>query len=91
MIPRARGEAEQTIKSAEGYATERVNEAKGDASRFISQYQEYAKAKDVTRRRLYLEMVNLVFPNLGELYIIDSDQANVLPLLNIGEKWGLQK
>ncbi|MCK5783467.1 MAG: HflK protein, partial [Desulfobacterales bacterium] len=77
--------------SAEGYATERVNEAKGDASRFISQYKEYAKAKDVTRRRLYLEMVNLVFPALGELYIIDSDQKNVLPLLNIGEKWGLQK
>ncbi|MBC2713911.1 MAG: FtsH protease activity modulator HflK [Desulfobacteraceae bacterium] len=91
VIPRARGEAEQTIKSAEGYATERVNEAKGDAARFISQYEEYAKAKDVTRRRLYLEMVNLVFPELGELYIIDSDQTNVLPLLNLGEKWGLQK
>ncbi len=91
VIPRARGEAEQTIKSAEGYATERVNEAKGDASRFIAQYKEYAKAKDVTRRRLYLEMVKQVFPNLGDLYIIDSDQNNVLPLLNLGEKWGLQK
>lgn len=91
VIPRARGEAEQTIKSAEGYATERVNQAKGDASRFLSQYKEYAKAKDVTRRRLYLEMVKQVFPSLGELYIIDSDQNNVLPLLNIGEKWGLQK
>ncbi|MDO9264792.1 MAG: FtsH protease activity modulator HflK, partial [Desulfosalsimonadaceae bacterium] len=78
VIPRAKGEAEQTIKSAEGYATERVNEAKGDASRFVSQYEEYAKAKDVTRRRLYLEMVKLVFPNLGELYVIDSDQKNVL-------------
>jgi modulator of FtsH protease HflK len=91
VIPRARGEAEQTIKSAEGYASERVNEAKGDAARFVAQYKEYAKAKDVTRRRLYLEMVKLVFPALGELYIIDSDQKNVLPLLNIGEKWGLQK
>ncbi len=91
VIPKARGEAEQTIKSAEGYATERVNEAKGDASRFVSQYEEYIKAKDVTRRRLYLEMVKMVFPNLGELYIIDSDQKNLLPLLNIGEKWGLQK
>lgn len=91
VIPKAKGEAEQAIKSAEGYATERVNEAKGDASRFVSQYEEYAKAKDVTRRRLYLEMVSLVFPNLGELYIIDSEQKNVLPLLNLGEKWGLQK
>ncbi len=91
VIPSARGEAEQAIKSAEGYATERVNEAKGDAARFTAQYQEYAKAKDVTRRRLYLEMVNLVFPKLGELYILDSDQKNVLPLLNLGEKWGIQK
>ncbi len=91
VIPRARGEAEQTIKSAEGYSSERVNQAKGDAARFISQYEEYAKAKEVTRRRLYLEMVELVFPELGELYIIDSDQKNVLPLLNLGDKWGLQK
>ncbi|MDA8403100.1 MAG: FtsH protease activity modulator HflK [Desulfobacteraceae bacterium] len=91
VIPKAKGEAEQTIKSSEGYATERVNEAKGDAARFISQYEEYAKAKDVTRRRLYLETVKLVFPNLGELYVIDSGQKNVLPLLNLGEKWGLQK
>lgn len=91
VIPKARGEAEQTIKSAEGYASERVNQAKGDAARFVSQYQEYAKAKDVTRRRLYLETVKLVFPNLGELYVIDANQKNVLPLLNLGEKWGLQK
>lgn len=91
VIPRARGEAEQTIKRAEGYASERVNQAKGDASRFIAQYKEYAKAREVTRRRLYLEMVELVFPDLGELYIIDSEQKNVLPLLNLGEKWGLQK
>jgi membrane protease subunit HflK len=91
VIPNARGEAEQAIKSAEGYAIERVNQATGDASRFVAQYEEYAKAKDVTRRRLYLEMVERVFPGLGELYIIDSEQANVLPLLNIGEKWGLEK
>jgi membrane protease subunit HflK len=91
VIPKARGEAEQAVKSAEGYAIERVNQASGDASRFIAQYEEYAKAKDVTRRRLYMEMVEQVYPNLGEVYIIDSGQTNVLPLLNLGEKWGLQK
>jgi len=91
VIPKARGEAEQAVKSAEGYSIERVNQASGDASRFIAQYEEYAKAKDVTRRRLYLEMVERVFPNLGELYVIDSEQANVLPLLNLGEKWGVSK
>ena len=87
VIPKARGEAEQAIKSSEGYAIERVNEAKGDADRFIAQYNEYSKSKDVTRRRLYLEMVKIVFPNLGELNVIDSEQKNVLPLFNMGE-WG---
>jgi len=90
IIPKARGEAEQTIRAAEGYAMERVNQAKGDAAMFMEQYKEYAKARDVTRRRLYLEMVKTVFPNLGDLYIIDSEQKNVLPLLNLGEKWGLK-
>ncbi len=89
VIPKARGEAEQAIRSAEGYAMERVNQAEGDAARFREQYREYVKAKDVTRRRLYLEMVKSVFPNVGELTIIDSEQKNVLPLINLGEKWGL--
>jgi len=91
VIPKAKGEAEQTIKSSEGYAKERVNQAKGNAARFVEQYQEYAKAKDVTRRRLYLEMISSVFPNLGEIYIIDADQKNLLPLLNLGEQWGIKK
>jgi modulator of FtsH protease HflK len=91
VIPKATGEAEQTVKAAEGYAKERVNKAKGDAARFMAQYQEYAKAKDVTRRRLYLEMADSVFPNLGEVYIMDAGQKNILPLLNLGEAWGVKK
>lgn len=91
VIPKAKGEAEQTISAAKGYAMERVNQAKGDAARFTEQYQEYAKAKDVTRRRLYFETIGAVFPNLGEVYIIDSVQKNFLPLLNLGEKWDVKK
>ena len=82
-IPAALGEAERTIKAAEGYALDRVNRAKGDASRFKSVYAEYAKAKDVTKRRLYLEMMSQVFPKIGNKYIIDADQKNFLPLLNL--------
>ncbi|RPI77820.1 MAG: FtsH protease activity modulator HflK [Desulfobacteraceae bacterium] len=84
-IPQAQGEAEKTIKQAEGYALDRINTAKGDAARFLSLYQEYAKAKDVTRRRLYLEAVRDVFPKLGPKYIVDEKQKNFLPLLNIGQ------
>ncbi|MBW1691093.1 MAG: FtsH protease activity modulator HflK [Deltaproteobacteria bacterium] len=82
-IPAARGDAEKTIKSAEGYALDRVNRAKGDASRFLALYAEYTKARDVTRRRLYLETIKDIIPRLGNKYIIDEEQKNVLPLLNL--------
>ena len=85
IIPKAKGEAEQTIKAAEGYAMDRVNRAKGDASRFLSLFEEYAKAKDVTRRRLYLESMSVVLPKLGNKYIIDPEQKGILPLLNLGK------
>ena len=88
LIPQARGDAEKTIKSAEGYALDRVNRAKGDAARFIALYEEYTKAEDVTRRRLYLEAIREIFPKLGSKYIIDADQENVLPLLNLGQSKG---
>lgn len=87
-IPAARGEAERTIKAAEGYSLDRVNRAKGDAARFKAFYSEYAKAKDVTKRRLYLETLKDLFPKIGDKYIIDSDQKNVLPLLNLGKQKG---
>lgn len=87
-VPAARGEAERTIKGAEGYALDRVNRAKGDAARFKAMYAEYAKAKDVTKRRLYLEMLGELFPKLGEKFIIDADQKNLLPFLNLGKQKG---
>ena len=90
-IPAAKGEAERTIRAAEGYALDRINRAKGDTSRFMALYTEYAKAKDVTKRRLYLETLKDLFPKIGPKYIIDSNQKNFLPLLNIGKQEGAQK
>jgi len=81
-IPAARGEAERTLKSAEGYALNRVNRAKGDAARFRDVYEEYRKAKDVTKARLYLENMRSLLPKLGPVYIVDSEQKNTLPFLN---------
>jgi membrane protease subunit HflK len=88
VIPAARGEAERLVRDSEGYALDRVNRAKGDASRFMSQYEEYAKAKDVTRRRLYLEAMREILPKIGDKYIVDADQKNLLPLLNLGKSKG---
>ena len=83
-VPLARGEAKRVIKDAEGYAIDRINRAQGDAAKFSAVYNAYAKAKDVTRKRLYLESMLEIFPNLGAKYIIDSDQKNLLPFLNMG-------
>ncbi|UCF82918.1 MAG: HflK protein, partial [Desulfobacteraceae bacterium] len=88
VIPAARGNAEKTVRKAEGYALDRVNRAKGDSSRFLALYEEYAKAEDVTRRRLYLEALLEIFPKMGNKYIVDADQKNLLPLLNLGKSEG---
>jgi membrane protease subunit HflK len=85
-IPAALGEAERTVKAAEGFALDRVNRAKGDASRFTALYEAYAKAQDVTKRRLYLEMLKDLFPKLRHKYIIDAEQESLLPFLNLGKQ-----
>jgi membrane protease subunit HflK len=90
-IPNARGEADRTIKAAEGFALDRINRAKGDASRFTALYTAYSKAPDITKRRLYLEMMSSIFPKIGEKYIVDSDQSNLLPFLNLGKNRGVSK
>jgi membrane protease subunit HflK len=90
-IPAARGEAERTIKAAEGYALDRINRAKGETARFTDLYEEYVKAKDVTKRRIYLETMKEVYPRLGQKYIIDADQKNLLPLLNLEKQNGAEK
>lgn len=89
-IPTAKGEAQRTIRVAEGYALDRINRSKGDVKRFTAVYTEYIKAKDVTKRRMYLETMKDLFPKLGHKYIIDSNQKNVLPLLNLGRR-GVEK
>lgn len=88
-IPTARGEAERTIREAEGYSLDRINRAKGDAARFSAMYAEYRNAKDITKRRLYLEHMRNLFPKIGKKYIVDESQKNLLPLLNLDNRNGI--
>ena len=81
VIPRARGEAQQAILQAEGFATERVNRAEGDASRFNDVYAAYRRAPQVTRRRMYLETIQKVIPQVGGRIFIDKDVEGVIPLI----------
>jgi membrane protease subunit HflK len=85
VIPRAEGQAEQTIAEAEGYAAKRVNAAKGEAARFTSIFEAYRDAPEVTRQRMYLEMIDDVLPNAGKIFIMDENQTAPLPLLNLGD------
>ena len=83
VIPKARGQAKETIQKAEGYALERVNNALGEVARFDDLYTEYIKAPEVTRKRIYLETMSKVLPQLGQKIITDKNGSNVLPLLQM--------
>ena len=80
-IPKARGEATRTISEAEGYALERVNRANGEATRFRAVLDEYRRAPEVTRRRLYLESMATILTEAKGLYIVDADQKALVPWL----------
>lgn len=83
VIPRARGEAQETIQKAEGYSINRINRAQGEGSRFNQLYREYVKAPEVTKRRIYLETLEQVIPEIGNKIVTDQNGNNVLPLLQM--------
>ncbi len=82
----ARGEAAQLLEEAEGYRAQVVNEAEGEASRFNAVYTEYAKAPDVTRKRLYLETMEKVLGGVNKV-IIDENKGGqgVVPYLPLND------
>ena len=82
----ARGNAAQTAERAKAYAAEVVNVAEGDASRFVSIYEEYIKAPEVTRERLYLETMEVVLGGMNKV-IMDQSQGGqgVVPYLPLNE------
>lgn len=83
VVPSAKGEAQQKISEAEGYAVKRVNEAEGDVTRFKALLEQYEKAPDVTRQRIYLETMGEVIPQLGGKIIIDESARQFLPLMHL--------
>jgi modulator of FtsH protease HflK len=86
VIPKARGDAARIIEEARGYAIQRVNEAHGDASKFNSVYQEYQKAPEVTRQRIYLETMAKILPKVGRKVITDQNTTGILPLFQLGKE-----
>ncbi|MFA7409907.1 MAG: hypothetical protein WCY83_06745, partial [Bacteroidales bacterium] len=91
VIPRATGEAEETVQLAEAYALNRVNRAIGEADRFTSLYEEFIKAPEVTKKRIYFETLERILPKIGDKIIVDEKGNNVLPLLNIDRRTQTQE
>ena len=81
VVPRARGEAAQQINQAEGYRESKVRDAAGAAQRFVALYEEYAKAKDVTRQRLYIETMEAILPRMNKIIMDDLAAKQAVPYL----------
>ena len=88
VIPLAEGEKDQRIREADGYRLKRINEAEGDVARFAALFTEYGKAPEVTRRRIYIETLQAIMPNIRSKIIVDERTHGILPLLNIDPKEG---
>jgi len=72
VIPRARGEATWIEERAWADRDKRIAEATGEAGRFLAVLEEYHKAPEVTRKRIYLETVETVLPRVRR-YVIDRN------------------
>jgi len=84
VIPKARGEAQSMILEAEGFRESRISRAEGDVAKFKAILKEYSKAKDVTRKRLYLEAMEEILPGLEKYIVPSGEDGNLLNLLNLG-------
>ncbi|MDG1288018.1 MAG: FtsH protease activity modulator HflK [Rickettsiales bacterium] len=85
IIPVAKGKAAQMEQRALAYKAETVAEAKGQASRFLSVYNEYKVAKDVTRKRMYLESMEKIMADMPKVIIDKKASGGVLPYLPLPE------
>jgi membrane protease subunit HflK len=85
-VPRARGEADQKIRAAEGYRFKRINEAEGDVAAFNQVLEQYLKAPDVTRARIYLETLADVLPQARQQIIVDDTVQQIMPMLPLNSK-----
>jgi membrane protease subunit HflK len=81
IIPKAKGEAAELVNRARGYAQARVNRAQGEANRFLATLKEYQQAKDVISKRIYIETMEEILPNMEKVIIDGKGGERVLPYL----------
>jgi len=81
QLPGARAEAYDRIQKAEAYKAEKVSQAKGDVENFLQVYEKYASAKDITKKRLYIETMETILSKVKQKYIIDIDGDGTIKYL----------
>ena len=82
VLPKAKGEAAQMVRKAEGAKVDRIKRAEGDVQKFLKTLEKYKMAKDVTRRRLYIETMEEVLPAAKKIILTETGQVNLLNLLS---------
>lgn len=85
VVPEARGQAQRILEDARGYAARVTAEARGQAQRFNVIHEEYQKAPEVTRQRMYLETVEAVLGDMNKIIIDEQAGSGVVPYLPLTE------
>jgi membrane protease subunit HflK len=84
LIPKARGEAHTAVREARAYQQQRVAQAIGNTERFLALLEEYEKAPEITRTRLYLEAIEEILPKV-QIYVVDTEKGRVPLNLRVGK------
>ena len=85
VVPEAMGRAAQVFQNADAYKSQTVAEAKGATSRFLQVYEQYKKAPDVTRQRLYLETMERLFGGTDKIIVDPGASSGVVPYLPLDQ------
>ncbi|MBQ2916054.1 MAG: FtsH protease activity modulator HflK [Clostridia bacterium] len=83
ILPEAQAQADKILKEAEAFKEQRVNEAEGEAAKFTAMFNEFINSKEVTKKRMYLETIEEIFPDI-EIYI-DAGNSSMEKLMIVGE------
>ena len=83
LIPTAEAQRDRLVREAEGYSSRKLAEVQGEISALLAKYESYKLSPDMTRKRMYIEMMEKVITQSGPKIILDADTSSPIPLLNL--------
>ena len=86
IVPEARGDAERIIQGAEGYKLQVMNDASGQTARFLQVFDQYKKAPEVTRRRMFIETMERVLGGTDKIIIDSKSGSGIVPYLSLDKQ-----